>query len=229
MSFFFFDYKPYIAVIGDIVASKQLEDRKAVQKQLRTTLNDINGMYHEDIASKFMITLGDEFQGLLQLGNHAFEIVERIEREMYPTEIRFGLGVGKITTTIDPNVPLGADGPAYYNARKMIDELKSMKKKKMEPRITMKIDIEDNVDISELINAVFSLNAVLKAKWTDRQREIINAYLKCGGTQSDVAKQLGINQSNVQKALSNAEFYTYQNVLATVTNILSKIKEAQDH
>ncbi|MCO7124498.1 SatD family protein [Sporolactobacillus shoreicorticis] len=228
MSFFFFDYKPYVAIIGDIVASKQLVDRQTVQKQLRTTLNAINEMYRNDIASKFMITLGDEFQGLLQIGNHAFEIVETIERAMRPTEIRFGLGVGKITTPINFDIPLGADGPAYYNARKMIDELKSMKKKKKEPRITMKIDIEDNADVSELINAVFSLTTVLKAKWTDRQREIIDVYLKCSGTQSDVANHLGIHQSNVQKALSNADFYTYQNVLTTVTNILSKIQETKD-
>jgi DNA-directed RNA polymerase specialized sigma subunit len=92
----------------------------------------------------------------------------------------------------------------------------------------MKIEVEENADISELINAVFSLNTVLKAKWTDRQREIINIYLKCDRTQSDVAKDLGINQSNVQKALSNSNFYTYQKVLDTITKTLSNIKEKQD-
>ena len=31
-----------------------------------------------------MITLGDEFQGLLTVGSSAIIIVDRIEREMYP-------------------------------------------------------------------------------------------------------------------------------------------------
>lgn len=228
MSFFFFDFQPYIAVIGDLVASKQLKDRKAAQEKLSSILDDINIKYNEDIASKFMITLGDEFQGLLQNGNHTFEIVEKIGREMYPIKIRFGLGVGKITTSIDPELPLGADGPAYYNARKMIDELKAMEKKKGEPKLTMKIDIGENAEISELINAIFLQNTVLKEKWTDRQREIINVYLNLDGTQSEVAKYLGINQSTVQKALSNANFYTYQNVLEIVASVLSKIKEMKD-
>lgn len=219
-----FDFIPYVAVIGDIVESKKLKDRKAVQEKLSSVLNDINIKYGEDMASKFMITLGDEFQGLLRAGIHTMEIVEKIEREMYPERIRFGIGIGKITTGINPDIPLGADGPAYYNARKMIDEIKAIEKRKMEPKSNMKVAIEDNSDISELMNAVFSLNAVLKAKWTDRQRKIINTYLKCGGTQSDAAKELGINQSNVQKALSNADFYSYQKALDAVTKILSNVK-----
>ncbi|MET1249162.1 SatD family protein [Sporolactobacillus sp. STCC-11] len=225
---FFFDFKPYIAVIGDLVNSKEIDDRQNVQQKMKTTLNEINTIYDEDLASKFMITLGDEFQGLLQIGNHAFEIIERIERELYPSKVRFGIGVGQITTTIDRDIPLGADGPAYYRARKMIDELKAMEKKKMESKLTMKIDIEGYDDISVLMNTIFSLNAVLKSKWTVRQREIIYAYLKHGRTQVDTAKYLGINQSNVQRALASANFFTYQKVVVNITGILSKIKGEED-
>lgn len=225
---FLFDYVPYIAVIGDIVESKKLNDRSAVQDQLSSVLSDINISFSKDISSKFMITLGDEFQGLLLTGTHTMEIIDKIEREMYPTKIRFGIGVGKIATGINSNMPLGADGPAYYNARNMIVELKAAKKKKMEPKLNVKIEIAGNADISELINAIFSLNTILKAKWTGRQREIINTYLKCEGTQSDVANKLGINQSNVQKALSNSNYYAYQRALDIVTNILSMIKDKND-
>jgi len=221
-----FEYMPYIAIIGDIVDSRKQKDRKRIQERLSSLLHDINAEYSDVIASKFMITLGDEFQGLMYNGAHAVEIVDKIERVMHPVGIRFGIGVGKITTEINSNIPLGADGPAYYNARNMIDDLKSIEKKKMEAKINMKIKIEDNSELSELINTIFSLNTVLKAKWTDRQREIIDTYLKCNGTQSDAARELGINQSNVQKALSNSDFYAYQKSINTVTKILSYIKGA---
>ena len=221
---FSFPYTPYIAILGDIVGSKKIKDRKAVQEKLSAVLEDINQAYGDEIASRFMITLGDEFQGLLGTGTHTLEIVEKIERRMHPTGIRFGIGVGGITTDINPNLPLGADGPAYYNARKMIDEIKAAEKKKMESKLNMKIAIQDYTDISELINTVLSLNTVLKAKWTERQRETIDMYLKCNGTQSDVAQKLGIHQSNVQKALASSNFYAYKKALDTVSKLLSNIK-----
>lgn len=226
---FSFAYTPYIAVIGDIVESKKLKNRNAVQETLRQVLAGINARHGGRIASKFMITLGDEFQGLLRAGDCAMEILDTIERGMYPTRLRFGIGVGGITTNIDPELPLGADGPAYYNARRMLEELKAAGKRKMESRHNIKIAIEQYEEVSELLNAVFSLNTALKARWTDRQREVIGAYLSCGGTQSEAAQRLGIHQSNVQKALASADFYTYQKAVGTVAKILSEIKERSEN
>ena len=110
-----FDYKPLVAIIGDIKSSKQLENRRSVQARFKEVLDSINNEYRDDIASKFMITLGDEFQGLLKNGSAAVFIIDKIEREMYPIKFRFGLGVGEITTDINSNMPLGADGPAYIS------------------------------------------------------------------------------------------------------------------
>lgn len=223
----YFSSKTFTAIIGDIVKSKKLVDRKAIQERLAASLNEINIKYGETIASKFMITLGDEFQGLLHTGNQAIAIIEDIERKMYPIQIRFGIGVGEITTGINPDIPLGADGPAYYHARKMIDELKAQEKKLMVAKSNVRIEIENHAPIADLINAIFSLNTVIKAKWTIRQREIIYAYLKCDRTQSDVAYELGINRTNVQRALSGSHFYAYQQALDKVTKILASIEEKQ--
>ena len=223
--FFFFDYNPFVAVIGDMKSSKHLENRRAVQIHLEEVLDAINQEYRDDIASKFMITLGDEFQGLLKTGSSAVFIIDKIEREMYPIQLRFALGVGEITTDINSNMPLGADGPAYYHARKIIDELKASEKKKMESKGNVKIEIQGNAEISEFINTIFSLLTTVKETWTPRQVEIINAYLKTGGTQKDTARILNINQSNVQKALSSANYYTYRKALEGVGKVLSEIKE----
>lgn len=223
MLFLSFHYTPYIAVIGDIVSSKGISERKAILSKLAGILDDINRIYSSDIASKFMITLGDEFQGLFRSGGHTLEVLESIERSMHPVKIRFGIGVGAITTDINPELPLGADGPAYHRAREMIQDLKRTERKKMEPKRNMKICIEAYPEVSELINAVFTLNTVLKEKWTTRQREIIGEYLKFGSTQNDVADRIGIHQSNVQKALAGSNFYAYQKAVGAVAKILSEI------
>jgi hypothetical protein len=221
--YFDFECQPYIAVIGDIVSSKKIPDRADVQKKLKSLLSDINRMYSRDIASSFVVTLGDEFQGLLQHGSHTVEIIDKIKRLMHPTKIRFGIGVGHITTEIDPSSSIGADGPAYYCARKAISELKTTEKKNMESKPDMLIDIDKYPDIAEIINTIFALNTAVTSRWTDRQREIINVYLRCGGTQSDAAAVLGIHQSNVQKALAHASFYTYQRALRSIAQLLSEI------
>ncbi|MGB4438298.1 MAG: SatD family protein, partial [Sedimentibacter sp.] len=57
---------PYIAIIGDIVNSKKIDNRNDVQIKLKSLLKRIDEKYTDDIASDFMITLGDEFQGLLK-------------------------------------------------------------------------------------------------------------------------------------------------------------------
>lgn len=48
-----------------------------------------------------MITLGDEFQGLLNNPAYAIEIVKYIQRELYPVKLRFGIGIGEISTEIN--------------------------------------------------------------------------------------------------------------------------------
>lgn len=127
--FIFSDKTPFIAIIGDIRNSKELPARKVVQDRLKTVLDTINAKYEAEIVSDFLITLGDEFQGLLTGGKNILRIIEEIKKELYPVELRFGIGIGQITTEINTEMALGADGPGYYNARKAIEQLKENEKK----------------------------------------------------------------------------------------------------
>jgi hypothetical protein len=219
-----FDYRPFIAIIGDIRGSKSLPARNTVQRRLQQVLNTVNRRHQNDIASNFMITLGDEFQGLLKSGVSCMNIIDRIEREMFPVRFRFGIGVGEMATDI-PSTAFGADGPAYYLARDMIADLKTSEKEKKEPKKNIEIMIQGNPELSKLINTIFSLLSVIKENRTSRQIEIINAYMKGNGTQADAAKMLNINQSNVQRALASANYYTYRNALDIIAALMSEIRE----
>ena len=95
MMFFNFLNEPYIAIIGDIKNSKKIVDRGAFQEHLKKILDNINLKYSDCIASKFTITLGDEFQGLLTTGNNIMEIIQYIKKEIYPVKIRFGFNFHK--------------------------------------------------------------------------------------------------------------------------------------
>jgi hypothetical protein len=225
---FNFRYHPYIAIIGDIKNSKQFKNRKELQNKLNEVIDTINKNYENDLASLFMITLGDEFQGLLKNGKSLVYILDQFEREMFPVKIRFGVGIGEITTEINYNIPLGADGPAYYNARSMIEEIKTSEKKHKEIKVSVKLCMQENSETSEILNSFFLLLTIAKEKWTSRRVEIITTYINCGGTQEDAAKKLEINQSNVQKALASSNFYSYSKVLDFLSRQLSCIGENND-
>ncbi len=218
----------YIAIIGDIKGSKQSRDRSELQKQLKTVLADINMQYSKDIASKFVITLGDEFQGLLSFGGHIMDILTTIELRMHPALIRFGIGIGKITTEINPEMSLGADGPAYYNAREAITRLKEKEKKSKAALADTIILLGEDEKCERLLNSLLSLLTVIKQGWTERQHEVIRDYLKHRDNQQAVAGRLGITQSSVQKSLSNANFFSYQEAVNTISTIFTMLWRGED-
>ena len=223
--FFSFKNSPYIAVIGDIRDSKKIKQRSEVQRKLKSILEEINEKYYGDIVSKFMITLGDEFQGLLCKGSNTMDIILEIERKMYPVKIRFGVGIGAITTDINKEMPIGADGPGYYNARKAIDFMKDNEKKKQTNTADIRIEVEgDNQGTTIMINAILSLLTVIKDSWTDRQREIIWDMLEHQDKQVDVAERFNIKQPAVQKSLSKGSYYAYKDALDTISRALAEIR-----
>lgn len=223
--FFFFFNNPYIAIIGDIKESKKLSNRSEVQKKLNLILEDINDKYKEDISSNFIITLGDEFQGLLCNGANTMHILSEIERRMYPVKIRFGVGIGEITTDINKEMSIGADGPGYYKARTAIEYLKNDEKRKETNPADIRFEIDgENQASTIMINTILSLMTVIKESWSDRQREIIWDMLEHQDSQSGVAKRLNIKQPSVQKSLSKGKFYAYKDALNTIVQVLEEIR-----
>ena len=222
--FFTFFYKPYIAIIGDIKSSKKLSDRKAVQDKLQRVLMKVNEKYDRDIASKFTITLGDEFQGLLCNGKNIIKIIFEIENCMWPIDIRFGIGIGEITTGIEREISIGADGPGYYRAREAIENLRKNEKKKQTDTANIHLvsDIE-NQEAVLIINTVFTLLCTIKESWSDRQREVILDMLEHGDTQTAVAERLKVRQPTIQKILASGKYYAYKEAIDVLEKILGEI------
>lgn len=223
--FLCFSCRPHIAIIGDIKDSKKLNNRNEVQKKLIHVLDEINEKYKDDISSKFIVTLGDEFQGLLCNGANTMQILFEIERQMYPVKLRFGVGIGEISTDIIREMSIGADGPGYYNARKAIERLKSDEKRKQTNPADIRIEITDNNQASAiLINTILTLMTAIKETWTDRQREIIWDMLEHQDSQSDVARRLSIKQPTVQKSLSKGKYFAYKEAFDTIEKALKEIR-----
>ena len=215
----------FAAVIGDIKDSRHLNNRKEVQDRLQWVMDRLNRKYEEDIVSKFLITLGDEFQGLLYGEKNILSMINEIKIEMYPVRLRFGVGIGPITTDIRMEMALGADGPGYYRAREAIEVLKEREKKNRSVPADLCLKMEETDRGKEvLLNTVFNLMYAVESGWTARQREIIWDMLAYGDGQQNTAARLSISQPTVQKALAAGNYYTYENALKNAAEILGEIR-----
>lgn len=224
--YFAFKQKPCIAIIGDIKESKKIEQRAQVQRKLNQVLEIINKRHEEKILSRFVITLGDEFQGVLANGSEVMPIVLEIERGMFPVKIRFGIGIGNITTDINPNRSIGADGPGYYKARQAIEELKRFEKSKSVDAADIRIAAEENRNLTSvnMLNTILSLMTAIKELWSDRQREIIWEMLEYQDGQKNIAERMGIRQPTVQKSLAKGHYYAYKDAVDMITEALREIQ-----
>ena len=66
----------YLALIADVIDSKIVQERFDLQKQLEKTLQKINELFKDCLASAFTLTLGDEFQVLLKVEAPIFQIID---------------------------------------------------------------------------------------------------------------------------------------------------------
>ena len=211
----------YYAIIGDIINSKGIGNRIEFQKKLGGVLTQINSVYEDDIAANFLITLGDEFQGLLKSPGHILEIIEKIKFSVYPVKIRFGIGMGEIHTEINRKMAIGADGPAYYHARNMVNELKALEKGKMNTGANIKFGAKGKAPVLDLINTTLSLCSYIESKWTQKQRELIEESIFCRMSQREIAAKFNLSQSSVQRRFKSAGYYNYLSALETVNRILA--------
>ena len=200
----------YLALIADVIDSKMVQERFDLQKQLEETLQTMNELFGEFLASNFTLTLGDEFQGLLKVDAPVFQIIDTLRSELTPTQLRFGIGLGEIVTDIDPLQSIGADGPAYWNARAAIN-LIHQKNDYGNTQIYYSSGKEKQ---DFFVNALIASGEAIRSGWRGSQEEILLDLLKrCvyseNFSQQDLAQSLAINPSALSKRLKSSSIRVY--------------------
>lgn len=208
----------YCAFIGDLIQSKALPParREAVQKRLRQLLDEMNTEFSDYLASPFLITLGDEFQGLLMAAEPALEIIEYIDRGLaeYQVRARYGLGLGEISTgPVNRTQALGDDGPAYHYAREGVELLKK------EGWQGFALSIQTKQADAPLLHAVCRLLNSLTEDWSDAQRQYV-LDMELLGEQLLVAEKNGVQQSSVSRALKRGQYKIYRETKETLREYL---------
>ncbi|MBC8061027.1 MAG: hypothetical protein H7Y18_10195 [Clostridiaceae bacterium] len=118
----------YLTMICDLKKSRSLPNREQVQYQLIDMLKETNLIFASSIVVPFIITLGDEWEGLLKHDCNYMEILDFFHKKLGVIDFYCGIGIGPVSIT---NFQLTVNqlvGPSFYLARDAIFETKKLNK-----------------------------------------------------------------------------------------------------
>lgn len=204
----------YIAVIADMVRSRDLPRarRRTLQKQFSSLVTNLNRTYKPAIASKFVVTLGDEFQGLLNSAAVLPDLLWELEQNFQERELRLGIGSGTLDTPLQ-EYAINIDGPALHLARAAIDEAKKSH--------ALGGVFQGFGDLDDVLNGIARLLWFQRSRWTPAQRRIAR-LLRQGMSQTQAAKKLRITKQVVSKQVLAAGCVHYFAAEAAWRKILQK-------
>ncbi|MEJ2054299.1 MAG: SatD family protein [Calditrichaceae bacterium] len=203
---------PYTVIISDIIGSRKLNahERHEWQLFLKSSIVQINEKFANHIEAPFMITKGDEFQGVLKKISSVHQIVSEFERLVFPLTMRFGVGHGSIQK-MGSKIPIEMDGPAFHLAQAALNKAK--KKKQV---IVLKTK---NEYFNLTVNTIYQLIYAIKERWSDTSYKRYWKYQECG-TYERVAQEEGVSTQAVWDSLNNSHAMEVINAEQAIRQIL---------
>lgn len=195
--------EPCIAVIADMVKSRELSRAQRPQVQLNFSefVAYLNQKYKKAILARFVVTLGDEFQGLLSDARIIPDLLWDLDHKFQTRGLRAGVGFGTIDTPIG-KVAINIDGPALHHAREAIEV--SRRKKLMGGLF---------LGFGEPYDPAFNGFARLlhrhRSRLKRQQRRVIE-LLRQSQTQSAIAEQMGVSRQAVSLYAGAAGWEAYR-------------------
>lgn len=190
------------ALIADLSGSRELERdrRRDVQERLTGLLEELNGDLHEALLSRFTVTLGDEFQGLLRRPAAVTEVLWRLRRELPSLRLWTGVGHGGLDTPLRERA-IGMDGPAFHNARQAVERARE---EGVHGGVFVGFDADD-----EVLTGLARLLDHHRDSFTAAQLEAIDR-VRAGRKQSEVAAALDVSPQAISKRLKSAGWEAYR-------------------
>lgn len=114
----------YMTMICDIKNSRHLQNRENVQYLLIEMLKEANTKFSNLIVNPFIITIGDEWQGLLKYPCDYSILIEHFHKILGSIDFYCGIGIGEIAIHNFELTVNQLDGPSFYLARSAIKTAK---------------------------------------------------------------------------------------------------------
>lgn len=176
------------ALIGDIVGSRRVTDRVALQRRIEGVLAEVQ----RAVGGELSMTIGDEFQGRFDSLDGALEASLRLHLGTWATTpIRVGIGWGSLLLDASGSSFRGQDGPAWWRARDAIDRLEG-------PIHPVRTVLVTETEWDDLLNAFLTTRDTLLAAIDELDARICLGLLD-GETQRSMAGRLELHESSVSR------------------------------
>lgn len=180
------------ALIGDMIGSRRSPDRIELQRQIERVFTEVDSRF----GGAPTFTIGDEFQARFPTLGDAVEASLHLHlRSRSLTELRIGIGWGELVVEDPSRSPFGQDGPCWWRAREAIESVeRSARSRGPELRTAARTATA----IDQLLNGYLLLRDTLLGAMDDVDQRITSGLLE-GSSQTDLAKELGLNKSSVSR------------------------------
>jgi hypothetical protein len=208
----------YVALIADMVGSKTVgvRERTAVQRRFSEFVNSLNREFEMQLKAKFIITLGDEFQGILNDVDAIPDLIWILEEEFQDRRLRIGFGFGKLTTDV-PEYAINLDGPALHRARAAID---IAKKENWLGGVFAGFGTQEDL----VLNGLARLLRFQRQRLKRQQRRVLS-LLREGNSQVAIAKELEITPQAVSTSQNRAGWDAYRQGEAGLSAMLELLRD----
>jgi hypothetical protein len=160
--------------MADVVGSGKLPASQ-VAGTLQELCPYLNNYAPDSIFSPLTITLGDEFQGVVDSKKAGTELIIKSERWLLVHQasfrLRYVLWYGPIDMPINTQIAYGMLGQGLTTAREMLLKMKKQKKNRF---------YIGNEQPDEVLNRLFFLHHSITAKWKRRDYELAGTLLQTG-------------------------------------------------
>jgi hypothetical protein len=204
-----------VALLGDIVGSRRLaaDERAELQQTLAALMTDINASYRRAVLADFLVTLGDEFQGILGAPEVVPDIVQDINERLPRTRFRIVASLGQLTTALNP-IALGTDGPVWHNARNVLEASRASKRDGV---AFVGFGADDVV-----LNGISGLMAHHWSHLEMSQREVVTALRHHEGLRKEAASDMGISQQAMSNRAQSAGWREYEAGMVAWRTLLAR-------
>lgn len=162
----------YHIIMADIISSRQINKKDDFMRQFKALTNLANQEFKNHIISPLTITLGDEFQGVVDSSETLFKLLffldESIIAAKYSFELRYSMVYGEIETEINKKIAYEMYGSGLTKAR---EALKNVKLSGDNYFISL------NQKTDNQLSLCMKLYQSIKSEWKLSEFEIVSAFL----------------------------------------------------
>ena len=180
------------ALIGDIVGSRRVADRRAAHRAMNRALRDVAA----DAIDPPAFTVGDEFQGGYPTVGAAIGAALSLRLAVAPgLDVRFGIGWGAVTV-LDAGAGI-QDGPGWWAAREAIEWTAAAQRQPGLALVRTSFRGEQRTDV-DAVNAALICRDHLIGSLDERSLRILKGLLS-NHTKKDIAAAEDISASAVSQ------------------------------